>query len=412
MRFIILVTSLCVGLFVSILDTTIVATALNDIGVHFLAAKSVTWVALAYSLAYVGFALPFASLSDVIGRRNAWAASVLLFFTFSLACGFARTLTELIASRAIQGIGGSGLYSLTMIMLPEVAPPHAQKWIGAFAGMVIATAGVVGPVVGGVITRYTTWRWIFWIKYPSGPIVVGPAILLYLFWPETTHEQQATRCSIKELDFLGALLLIAASVLVVFAFQQGGLHPTSWDTALFLAPLLVGCFLWAVLFLWEARMSHRYPDSRTAILPLRLTTRREYISVVLCTTLTGFVYFVAIFRLPLQFQIVNGLNSLEAGVDLLPLLGSVAIGSILGGLTMEHTFPALAVSTALMAIGAGLLSTLSVHTGVQNRTYGYELLLGLGTGISVSTSTVFANISTRSDDKGDLHATISTVLSN
>lgn len=217
------------------------------------------------------------------------------------------------------------------------------------------------------------------------------------------------RFSIKELDFVGTLLLIAASVLVVLAFQQGGLHPTSWDTALFLAPLLVGCFLWAVLFLWEARMSHRHPDSRTTILPLRLTTRRRYMSVVLCTALTGFVYFVAIFRLPLQFQIVNGSNSLKAGVDLLPLLGSVAIGSILGGLTMKHTFPALAVSTALMAMGAGLLSTLSVHTGVQNKTYGYEILLGLGIGISVSTSTVFANISTGPDDKGKLSATVSTI---
>jgi MFS family permease len=87
-----------------------------------------------------------------------------IFLSFSIGCGFAQSLNQLIACRAFQGIGGSGLYSLSMVIFPEISPPKMKMWIGSLAGMVVAMAGVLGPVIGGVITHYTTWRWVFWIK--------------------------------------------------------------------------------------------------------------------------------------------------------------------------------------------------------------------------------------------------------
>lgn len=164
-RLILLIISLCNGLFLSLLDTSIVATALYDIGVSFSAPHTATWVALSYTLSYLSFAVPFANLSDVIGRRAAWLLAFTIFFTFSLACGFAKTLLQLIGLRAVQGVGGSGLYSLTMIIMPEIVAEDKRKWIGTIVGVVVAVAGVMGPVVGGVITRFTTWKWVFWIKY-------------------------------------------------------------------------------------------------------------------------------------------------------------------------------------------------------------------------------------------------------
>lgn len=163
-RLTLLIVSLCIGLFLSLLDTSIVATALYSISIDFSATRSSTWVALSYTLTYLGFAVPFANLSDVIGRKHAWFLAFILFFAFSLACGSARTLAQLVGFRAVQGVGGSGLYSLTMILLPEIVEERKKKWIGAVAGLVVAVAGVMGPVVGGVVTRYTTWRWVFWIK--------------------------------------------------------------------------------------------------------------------------------------------------------------------------------------------------------------------------------------------------------
>jgi MFS family permease len=163
-RLTLLITSLCLGLFLSLLDTSIVATALYSISTSFSSPHTTTWVALSYTLSYLSFAVPFANLSDVIGRRAAWLLAFTIFFAFSLACGFAKTLWQLVGFRAVQGVGGSGLYSLTMIILPEIVKEEKRKWIGAVVGLVVAVAGVMGPVVGGVITRFTSWRWVFWIK--------------------------------------------------------------------------------------------------------------------------------------------------------------------------------------------------------------------------------------------------------
>ena len=156
--------SLCFGLFLSLLDTTIVATALYTIGVDFNALDTINWVALAYTLSYLGCAVMFARIGDIVGRRNAFIAAFIIFFAFSFGCGFAQTLNQLIACRVLQGIGGSGLYALTMVIVPEIAPLEMIAWIGGLIGAVIAMAGTLGPVLGGVITRFTTWRWIFWIK--------------------------------------------------------------------------------------------------------------------------------------------------------------------------------------------------------------------------------------------------------
>ena len=160
----ILPASLCIGLFLSLLDTTIVATALYTIGQDLHAVQSVTWVALAYTLAYLSFCVFIARLADIFGRRNVWVLSLILFLAFSLGCGFSKTLSSLIACRVLQGIGGSGLYSIAFVIMPEIAPPKLGGYLGGVVGAVVACAGVLGPVLGGLITHYTTWRWIFWIK--------------------------------------------------------------------------------------------------------------------------------------------------------------------------------------------------------------------------------------------------------
>lgn len=146
------------------LDTTIVATSLYEIGTEFDALDTVNWVALAYTLAFVGCAILFAKVSDVVGRRYAFAAAYVLFVAFSIECADAEKLRDLVICRAFQGVGGAGLYSLAIIILTEVTPLRWKKFIGAIIGVIIALAGVLGPVLGGVLTNYLTWRWIFWIK--------------------------------------------------------------------------------------------------------------------------------------------------------------------------------------------------------------------------------------------------------
>lgn len=126
--------------------------------------EKANWVALAYTLSYLGCAVIFARVADITGRRNAYIAAFLIFFAFSIGCGFAQTVEQLITLRVLQGIGGSGLYSLTFVIIPEITPLTMQAMTGALAGSVVAMSGVLGPVLGGIISNYTTWRWVFWIK--------------------------------------------------------------------------------------------------------------------------------------------------------------------------------------------------------------------------------------------------------
>jgi MFS family permease len=159
------IASLCLGLVLSFLDSSIVSTALVTIGTDFHSLSDINWIALAYTLSDLGCAVLFTSMSDVVGRRNAYMVAFILFFAASIGCGFAQNVKQLIALRVLQGVGGGGLYSLAMVLFPEIFPKAMRKWIGAIAGGVVGTSGILGPVLGGVITHFTSWRWIFWIKY-------------------------------------------------------------------------------------------------------------------------------------------------------------------------------------------------------------------------------------------------------
>lgn len=218
-------------------------------------------------------------------------------------------------------------------------------------------------------------------------------ILFWIAWHKPNQVRHAERRPLRELDIIGSILLIAASVLVVFALQEGGLTPNAWSTALFLAPLLIGILCCALLFGWEAVVSHFWQDTIAAILPFRLLKRRVYISAVISAAMIGFPYFVIIFSLPIRFQVVNAMSPLSAGLGLLPMLGSTAIGSMLGGIlsgSKNRTFSTLLVATCLMTLGTGLLSTLSPTAQPEPKSYGFQVLTGLGFGLTVSTVSILA----------------------
>ncbi|KAH6721698.1 MFS multidrug transporter-like protein [Leptodontidium sp. MPI-SDFR-AT-0119] len=391
-RLISLLICLCFGLFLSLLDTTIVATAIYTIGVDLSSLTSVNWVALAYTLSYLGCAVIFARVADIVGRRNAYIAAFVIFFAFSIGCGFAKTLDQLIALRVLQGIGGSGLYSLTFVIMPEISPIRMQPLTGALAGAVVAMAGVLGPVLGGVITNYTTWRWVFWINAPIGII---PLLVFIIAWPSPDMLPPVRLRPLKELDFFGAILVIAASVLLVFSFQQAGLNSNSWSHGIFIAPLVVGTLLWIVLFGWELLVAKKWEASIATMFPLRLLKRRVFMGHFLTTLLAGFPYFMVIFALPLRLQVVNGKSQLVSGVALLPMLAAVAITSSIGGMVnskRDLIWSTLLAGSLFMVIGCACLSTLDDVPQVQAKMYGFQIFVGLGFGFLVSTVSLGASL--------------------
>ncbi|KAI1409056.1 major facilitator superfamily transporter [Hypoxylon sp. FL1857] len=411
LRFWLLSIGLLTGLLLSFLDTSIVATSIFAIATEFDDLTIVNWVALAYTLAYLGFAVLLARISDVIGRRDAFIIFYFIFITFSIACGFSRSLVELIACRAVQGLGGSGLYSITMIILPEVAPRKMQKYIGGLIGVVMTLSSVLGPVLGGALTQYTTWHWIFWI---NGPVGVLSMLLFYLSWPKKEYLPIAEKKSWKELDYVGSILLIAAAVLVVFPFQNAGLDADQWSKAkaIFVAPLVAGVALWLGLFIWCIYIDLRWGHVMSAALPVRLLRDHVYAAIVANTLLLGFPYMLVIYAFPLRLQIVNGKDPLMAGLMLLPMLGSSAVGSFFSGAfntKKNMIFETVITGTCFVVLGCGLLSTLSSSHEVEPKALGFLVFVGLGFGMVVSTATLAARIHSSDKDHASAQGLVAQV---
>ncbi|KFH42329.1 putative transporter-like protein [Hapsidospora chrysogenum ATCC 11550] len=380
-RFWLLAAGVSISLFLTLIDSSIVATSLYTIGIEFEAAETVNWVALSYTLAYLSCVVTFSRLSDVVGRRDTFLAGQAIFVAFSLACGFSQNLHQLIIFRTLQGIGGS-----------ELCPPHLEQHIGSLIGIVLAGSGVLGPVLGGILTHYADWRWIFWINGPVGFVSVA---LFWLTWPGAEQLPTLQRRRWREFDALGSLLIIAASTLVVFAFQNAGeSFGTVWAQAVFIAPLVLGICCWIALLLWGNLVTRRFGDRIALVFPVNLFRNRVYASAALSTLLLGFPYLLLLFSFPLREQAVSGKSALAAGLMLLPMLGTTALGSVIVGkinTTRNYLFESLLAGAALMLLACGLLTLVSGPDD-DPKALGFLTFAGLGFGLSTSAATMIAAV--------------------
>lgn len=168
--------------------------------------------------------------------------------------------------------------------------------------------------------------------------------------------------------------------------------------------MVVGSVCWILLFAWEVIVARRWEESIATIFPLRLIKRRVYMAYVVSTMLIGFPYFVVIYALPLRFQVVNGKSPMLAGISLLPLLGSVAIATVIGGganSKRNNTFYTLIAGSCLMTIGTALFSTLANTVEVPARAYGFQIFVGLGFGLTVSTVSLGASLESEVRDNSE-----------
>ncbi|GAP82366.2 putative multidrug transporter [Rosellinia necatrix] len=393
----VLVAILLLGLLFSSLDASIVSTSLVNISVEFNDFLHAPWVVLAYFLAYLGLAIGFAKLSDIYGRRDCICAAWVLFTGFSIGCGFAQTMPQLIICRAFQGMGGSGLYSLAQVALFEVGPAHKPSLMGAMVGITLAISYVLGPVLGGAISYAASWRWIFWINLPFGVVAVAA---LYIAWPASLGRRLRGLDAIQRIDFFGNILIIAACALLVFALQEAGSYSLSWDHPVIIIALTVSALSWFAFAAWELSLGSSTYTRIEPILPRRLV-QRVYSSCTVCTFCTGFIYLTILVILPERFQIVNGDTVLYSGVHLLPMLGATALGAFLAGALSRqrnNTSWTLLAAHCLQLLGASLMLTLHNVTVQVKAQYGYQVLLGLGIGLSLGAATIMASVQSDQDD--------------
>ena len=358
------------GLLLAALDQTIVATALPRIVADLHGLNHLSWVVTAYLLASTVTVPLYGKLSDLYGRKRLFIIAISLFLVGSAFCGAAQSMDELVAFRALQGLGAGGLVPLTFAVIGDLFSPRERGRFQGLTGAVWGVAAVAGPLLGGVLTDSVSWRWIFYINLPLGGLaLVVIATTMHIPFARREHT----------IDYLGAALLSVGAVALLLAAVWGGQN-YPWQSVEIIGLFAAG----AVLLLAFLAVELRAPEP---ILPLALFRNSIFSVANAAALVVGAVLFGALIYIPLFVQGVIGGSATNSGVVLIPLsLGWVAT-SVLSGQLISRTgryrvFPI--VGSLFLVVGFWLLTRMGSQTSSLTATVDM-LVIGLGLGLMYQT---------------------------
>ncbi|GAA2388007.1 MFS transporter [Streptomyces glaucosporus] len=358
--------ALLLGMLLGALDQTIVATALPTIASDLGGLEHLSWVVTAYLLASTAATPLWGKLGDQYGRKRLYQASIVIFLAGSVLCGLARNMPELIAFRAVQGLGGGGMMVLSMAIVGDIVPPRDRgRYQGVF-GAVFAATSVLGPLLGGLFTEHLDWRWVFYVNLPVG--VVALAVIAAVLHIPVRREKH-------RIDYAGIVLIATVATCAVLITSLGG---TTWEWA---SPQVAGLAVLGVAALAAFVLVER--RAAEPVLPLGLFRVRTF---TLCSAIgfvVGFALFGAMTYLPTFLQVVHGISPTMSGVHMLPMVLGVLVTSTGSGQIISRTgrwkvFPV--VGTAVTAAGLLLLHNLDENSTTWQMS-GAFLVFGLGLGL-------------------------------
>ncbi|PYI08190.1 MFS general substrate transporter [Aspergillus sclerotiicarbonarius CBS 121057] len=374
---------LCLCCFLSALDAIIVSTSLTAIAKDLQNFEKSSLVVSSYLTCYFSFMIIWAKVSDMIGRKPMLVTAVIFFLAFSGGCGGAKTMLQLIILRAFQGIGGAGIFSMVPIVAAEMVTPDRYALYNSLISLAIAVSFLLRPLIGGAISDNTTWRWIFYINLPVGAIGV---ILICLTMPAAFPDMSVNLCD--KVDYPGFFILLVACILLIVAIEEAGVS-FAWDSALVIVFLVLSVVLFCAFLGWEWHLQQS-KSTRESVFPWEFVKNRVLMGLCLTALLSGVPFMTLILELPGRFQTLNSNSGLDAGSRILPLTLTIAFGSGLTGvLTARGRVPPFLVflaAAALQVLGVGLLYSVHPSTALPARLYGYQILSGLGVGLSLTTA--------------------------
>ncbi len=375
----IILSGLMTGMLLAALDQTIVSAALKSIVEDFNGLEHYTWVVTAYLLTSTASTPLYGKISDLYGRRIVFQFAIVTFLLGSFLAGASTNMEQLIATRALQGLGGGGLMALTFVIIGDIVPPRERGRYQGYFGAVWGLASVAGPLLGGffsdqeTILGITGWRWIFYINLPFGiaALIITSAVLHI---PKVKREHS--------IDYFGSLLMVlsvSATLLGISIFgpQDGWSDPKTTIS-------LTSGFILALLFLrWESQAVE-------PILPLKLFKNHTFNITSVLGFIIGAGMLGAMIMLPLYLQVVQNESPSSAGLKLIPLMLGIVTTSIFSGKAITKTgkykkFPI--AGTIIMTSGLALMTTLDVDTPYWQIAI-FAAMVGMGLGLTMQTMVI------------------------
>ena len=384
-QIVIMFVGLGLGMFLAALDQTIVSTALPTITGDLGGLSHLSWVVTAYLLATTVSTPLYGKLGDILGRKRLFQISIGIFLAGSMLSGMARSMPQLIAFRAVQGLGAGGLMVLAMAIIAEVVSPRERGRYQGYFGAMFSTASIAGPLIGGFFTDHLSWRWVFYVNVPIGIVaflITASAI------PSGGHRSH------PRIDYVGAARLAAAVSDIVLITTWGGAE-YAWGSPTIIGMSLTAVAMLGLLLVVERRVAE-------PILPIHLYSISTFRVCTIVTFIVGVAMMGSIAFLPVFLQTVNGVSATNSGLSLVPFMlgmmgSSVVAGQIISRSGRYKVFPV--VGTALASVAMILLSRIDAHT-TRFTVSAYMLIMGTGLGLTMQVMMLAIQNSVRNRDLG------------
>ncbi|KAJ9474093.1 putative Vacuolar basic amino acid transporter 5 (putative) [Pseudozyma hubeiensis] len=371
---------LSAGLFVALLDQSIISTALSTITASFHAGNESSWLSTSYLLTSTAASPLYGRFSDIFGRKTCMIVALTGFLIGSALCAAAQSITQLIVFRAIAGCFGGGIVSLVMVIVGDVVSLRERGTYQGVLGVVVAVSNAGGPLIGGALAS-VGWRWCFILAVP---IVIIALVMVVILLP-LKRVEGSVKSKLAKIDYLGTALVLSGSVLLLLGLNWGG-QQYPWTSPHVLVTMILGVVIFIAFAIVEARVA------ALPLVPMRLFKVGTVCSVLVQTVCSGGIFYLLLFFVPQFTQVVKGYSGVKAGVTLIPLMALQATTSTVAGVLTSRTGKykvLIVVGFGIFSIGVGLLSLLNERSSI-GEVIGFLLLAGFGAGGTLQTTLVAA----------------------